>query len=56
MAGRWIEIFNTDSQLWGGGNIGNAGEVWTNDIPSHGRYCSIDLNVPPLGAVYLKKG
>jgi 1,4-alpha-glucan branching enzyme len=55
VAGKWVEIFNSDSQLWGGGNIGNAGEVWTNDIPSHGRPCSIDLNAPPLGAVYLKK-
>jgi 1,4-alpha-glucan branching enzyme len=55
VAGKWLEIFNSDSQLWGGSNVGNAGEVWTHDTPSHGRHCSIDLKLPPLGAIYLKK-
>jgi len=52
--GKWVEIFNSDSQLWCGSNVGNAGEIWATDNPSHGRHHSLDLNVPPLGAVYLK--
>jgi 1,4-alpha-glucan branching enzyme len=53
--GRWVEIFNTDSQLWGGSNMGNAGECWTENVESHGRPFSLELIVPPLGAIYLKK-
>ena len=55
-AGKWIEIFNSDSLLWGGSNVGNAGERWTEDSPSHGKQFSLELMIPPLGAVYLKKG
>jgi len=54
--GKWIEIFNSDSQLWGGSNMGNAGERWTENSSSHGRDFSLELIVPPLGAIYLKKG
>ena len=52
--GAWKEIFNTDSELYGGSNVGNLGEVWTQDIPWQNRDCSLSIKLPPLAAVYFK--
>jgi 1,4-alpha-glucan branching enzyme len=52
--GKWQEIFNSDSQLFGGGNIGNQGERWTESIGWDGKPWSFNINIPPLGAVYFK--
>ncbi len=54
-SGIWKEVFNTDAEMYGGGNVGNAGEVRTEEIPWQNKPCSIALNVPPLGAVFFKK-
>jgi 1,4-alpha-glucan branching enzyme len=54
--GPWREVFNTDSSLYGGGNVGNAGRVWASDEPWAGRPHSLRLTLPPLGAVVLKPG
>jgi 1,4-alpha-glucan branching enzyme len=54
IAGRYREILNTDAELYGGGNQGNGGMVVTLDEPWHDRPCSALVNVPPLGAVFLK--
>jgi 1,4-alpha-glucan branching enzyme len=54
--GPWREIFNTDSSLYGGGNIGNAGQVWALDEAWAGRGHTLCLTIPPLGAVFLKPG
>ena len=54
-AGRYAEILNSDSELYGGSNVGNLGGVDTEPIPSHGFDQSIRLAVPPLGCVYLKR-
>ena len=48
------EIFNSDSQMYGGSNFGNAGGVWSFNEPSHGKPFSIDIKLPPLGAVIFK--
>ncbi|MCM8808816.1 MAG: 1,4-alpha-glucan branching protein GlgB [Candidatus Omnitrophica bacterium] len=48
------EIFNSDSNYYGGSNIGNFGIVKVEDIPFHNRPFSISLNLPPLGAIILK--
>ena len=53
-AGRWVEIFNSDSEFFGGSNVGNAGGVSTVPEPWHYRDNSIAVMLPPLGAVYLK--
>src|SRR5262245_3492113 len=50
-AGHYTEILNSDSDLYGGGNIGNLGGVTTEPIPSHGFEHSINLFVPPLGCL-----
>ncbi len=52
-AGSYREIMNTDAAHYGGGNVGNAGRVVTSDRPWHGHPCSVDLRLPPLGAVFL---
>jgi 1,4-alpha-glucan branching enzyme len=50
-AGFWKEIFNSDSSIYGGSNVGNAGGVETVPVAAHGRKQSLQLNLPPLAAV-----
>jgi 1,4-alpha-glucan branching enzyme len=52
--GAWKEIFNSDSSLFGGSNVGNLGEVWTQDVPWQNRACSLNIKLPPLAGVYFK--
>jgi 1,4-alpha-glucan branching enzyme len=52
--GAWREVLNTDSQFYGGANIGNgAAAVGVRDEPAHGRARSIRLTLPPLATVFL---
>ena len=51
VAGTWNELLNTDSELFGGGGIGNLGSVDTVPLDSHDRHQSIVIRVPPLAAV-----
>jgi 1,4-alpha-glucan branching enzyme len=53
-AGQWKEILNSDARLYGGADMGNLGETTSQAIPMHGRPNSLNLTVPPLGAVFLK--
>ncbi len=53
-AGLYRELFNTDSELFGGANIGNAGAVMAEEIPFHGRPASINVTIPPLAVVAFK--
>ncbi|MFA6317635.1 MAG: 1,4-alpha-glucan branching protein GlgB [Elusimicrobiota bacterium] len=52
--GFYREIVNSDSEFFGGSNLGNGGGVHTQDVPWHGRPCSAVITLPPLGAVILK--
>jgi len=52
--GAYREIINSDSEYYGGGNIGNAGLVQTDATPCNGRQHSINLNLPPLAGLVLK--
>ncbi|MEI6157660.1 MAG: 1,4-alpha-glucan branching protein GlgB, partial [Atribacterota bacterium] len=52
--GRYRELLNSDSELYGGSNVGNLGEVTASQEPHQGRPFSLSLNVPPLGCVILK--
>ncbi len=48
------EVFNTDEAAFGGtGNYRN-GVMRTQWTPSHDRPCSIEVRIPPLGAVFLR--
>jgi 1,4-alpha-glucan branching enzyme len=51
--GRWKEILNSDAPLYGGSGQGNMGAVEAAPIPLHGRRWSVNLTLPPLGAVFL---
>jgi 1,4-alpha-glucan branching enzyme len=53
-AGPYIELVNSDSAIYGGGNLGNAGVVFTEPIASHGHPDSLRLTLPPLGCLLLK--
>ncbi len=53
--GWYTELLNSDSHLYGGGNVGNQGRVHTDQIPSDGFGQSLSIVVPPLGCVLLKK-
>jgi 1,4-alpha-glucan branching enzyme len=55
-AGGWVEILNTDSQLYGGSNLGNRGWLTASSEPSHGQPFSLELTLPPLATVLLRHG
>ena len=48
------EISNSDSTYFGGSDVGNDGGIQAVDQESHGRPASIEVTLPPLGAVVLK--
>jgi 1,4-alpha-glucan branching enzyme len=52
-AGRWREVVNTDSAMYGGSDVGNLGGVEARDEPWHGQPASAELALPPLGVVWL---
>ena len=52
--GAYREIMNTDSELFGGSNMGNGGRVVSDTIPTHGRPHSLNLTLPPLAVVILE--
>jgi len=54
--GVYREFLNSDSAIYGGGNVGNAGAVASEPVPQHSREHSICLTLPPLGALFLKAG
>jgi 1,4-alpha-glucan branching enzyme len=49
--GFYREVFNTDSELFGGSNMGNGGGVVSTPTPRHGRPHSIAITLPPLAVV-----
>ncbi len=52
--GGYREVLNSDAEMYGGSNVGNAGWVQATDQPSHGYPCSLTLTLPPLGCLLLK--
>jgi 1,4-alpha-glucan branching enzyme len=52
-AGRWREILNTDSEAYGGANLGNMGGVSAHERPWGGEAASAEVTLPPLGVVWL---
>jgi 1,4-alpha-glucan branching enzyme len=51
--GRWREVVNTDSEVYGGSNQGNRESVMAERIGWHGLPYSALVTVPPLGVVWL---
>ncbi len=52
--GFYEEIFNTDSCLFGGGNLGNGGLRSSDPRPFHGRPHSFAVTLPPLAVVIFR--
>jgi 1,4-alpha-glucan branching enzyme len=51
--GRWLEVLNTDSELYGGSNVGNLGAVEAEPSPWQGQPFSAEVTLPPLGVIWL---
>ena len=54
--GWWQEVLNSDSEVYGGSGKGNMGGLQAQEITSHKRHHSINMTLPPLAAVFFKKG
>jgi 1,4-alpha-glucan branching enzyme len=54
-AGHYAELLNSDAAAYGGSNVGNQGGLETEDLPAHGRAQSLNLTLPPLGALFFKR-
>ncbi len=48
------EILNSDSEIYGGSNMGNAGGLNSDAIPFHGKPYSINTTLPPLSVMIFK--
>jgi 1,4-alpha-glucan branching enzyme len=53
--GFYDEVFNSDSDLFGGSNMGNPAGVASEPVNAHGRDNSIRIVLPPLAVVVFKK-
>lgn len=49
--GNYAELLNSDSTYYGGSNVGNMGKLTAENIPCHGYSNSINIVLPPLGAL-----
>ncbi len=52
--GTYLEVLNSDAEIYGGSNVGNLGVIDADDRPSHGFAHSLTLTVPPLGFLLLQ--
>lgn len=50
----WQEVLNTDTGLYGGGDIRNTDPLKPEAVASHGRASSIQLTLPPLATVWFR--
>ena len=54
LQGWYNEIFNSDSEIYGGSNMGNMGGSLTENCSLHGYGQSVDLSLPPLATLILR--
>jgi 1,4-alpha-glucan branching enzyme len=52
--GRWSELLNSDSEVYGGSGLGNLGGVMAREEPWGDFSHRVELTIPPLGCVILK--
>ncbi|MBI2816763.1 MAG: 1,4-alpha-glucan branching protein GlgB [Acidobacteria bacterium] len=53
--GYYRELLNSNSEIYGGDNLGNGGGIMAESIPWHDRPYSVNLTLPPLSITVLKK-
>ncbi|MEQ9619098.1 MAG: 1,4-alpha-glucan branching protein GlgB [Deltaproteobacteria bacterium] len=51
LGGHWGECLNSDAEIYGGSGVGNYGGARSK---KDGNFEAIDLNLPPLGVLFLK--
>jgi 1,4-alpha-glucan branching enzyme len=54
--GAYREVFNSDRPEYGGSGLGNPESIWAEPIPWSGRPYSVQLTLPPLAVIVLKRG
>jgi 1,4-alpha-glucan branching enzyme len=54
--GRYRELINTDAEIYGGSNVGNALGLETEPVAAQGMAQSIVVTLPPLSGLILKRG
>ncbi|MEZ4637393.1 MAG: 1,4-alpha-glucan branching protein GlgB [Caldilineaceae bacterium] len=52
--GRYTELFNSDSPIYGGSGVGNPGFIEAEERPWQSGTHSVEINLPPLAVIYLK--
>jgi 1,4-alpha-glucan branching enzyme len=52
--GKWREVLNSDSEVYGGSNVGNLGGVMAGDHKCHGQPWSAEFSLPPLSIIAFK--
>jgi 1,4-alpha-glucan branching enzyme len=52
--GSWKELLNSDATEYGGSGQENPKILRASNTPTHGRPCSIEVNLPPLAVVFFK--
>ncbi|MHB8881768.1 MAG: 1,4-alpha-glucan branching protein GlgB [Thermodesulfovibrionales bacterium] len=52
--GFYREVLNSDSRLYGGSDLGNAGGMQAENLPWHGKPYSLPMVLPPLSVLYFK--
>ena len=52
--GYYKELLNSDSESFGGSNMGNSGGIMADALPWQGKDYSIKLDIPPLSANVFK--
>ncbi|MDC3961665.1 1,4-alpha-glucan branching protein GlgB [Polyangium jinanense] len=50
--GRWKELVSSDALEFGGSGMGGGGDVVAENIEWHSRKTSVEITLPPLGAVF----
>ncbi len=53
--GNYVELLNSDSEIYSGSNQGNGGGVAAEQIEAQGRQWSINITLPPLAGAIFKK-
>ncbi len=54
-SGAYVELLNSDADIYGGSNMGNAGEVWADPVPWQAFGNSMNITLPPLSVLVLKR-
>ena len=54
LGGWWKEVLNSDGKEYAGSGMGNGGGALAEQKQQHGRPFSLELTLPPLGAVFLR--